>query len=185
MALLVDLDTCAKLQTAARAGVLPPSAATTQRQRRPFSDLVTPLPTFATTVVLHPATERRVAIYCCFLAGGGDTASWFAMDARCFHGKGDLSEGSVVQSVLDIEDLSATSLSSGSLTLCVQCPGHGYLFALATGDNCIPNPKFEGGRMRVDCLKAVKGMQRPYLCTYDESAGLYVAPAAGGRYASD
>lgn len=108
---------------------------------------------------------------------------FFVMDAVCFHAGGDLCSGPIVAATIDIEDLACERRDVGRL--CVQCPQHGYLFSLATGDNVIASPVFRDGRMSLGGLKAVRGMQRVYRSVYVEGEGLSIDAAGEGRYASD
>ena len=162
----------------------------------------TAVPGVAVRVLPFPITERMVAIYCVVvghtLAQEGyveeedknpSTAltasarvSWTAIDSKCFHARADLSMGIVRRSLGDIENLGSDPTGG----LCVECPGHGFLFSLCTGDNLVPNAKFINKKMSIEGLKGVKGMQRPYLCTFDETVGLRVVD--GGtqpRYACE
>lgn len=158
------------------------------------------VPGVSTRVFPFPVTERLVAVYC--IASGVDGASlpsssslssscsWAAIDAKCFHARADLSMGTVRRSIGDIENLGdATGCDKKDplSALCVECPGHGFLFSLWTGDNLVPNAKFSGkNKMSIQGLKGVKGMQRPYHCSYEETAGLTVVDAGTKpRYACE
>lgn len=114
------------------------------------------------------------------------------MDALCFHGKADLTGGALLETVTDIEDVGSNSgPGSASARLCIQCPGHGYLFSLSTGDNIVTAPKFVDGRMQLGHPKAVKGMQRVYAVDYRpasrDEGGLWIQWGSDEmrRYASD
>lgn len=108
---------------------------------------------------------------------------YFVMDALCFHGKANLCDGSVMETITPIEDLGQPT-SSLAARLCIQCPGHGYLFALQSGDNVVTAPKFVDGRMHLGNPKAVHHMQRVYAC-HRHDGGLWVDTTGTGRYASD
>jgi len=107
--------------------------------------------------------------------------SWFAMNNKCYHDGAALCNGVITTVTVDIEDAPTTCLAKG---VCVECPGHGYLYLLATGDYIVPKPELIDGRMRVQRFKAVRDMQRPYTCVYVEGEGLHVHHVQG-RFASD
>ncbi len=103
---------------------------------------------------------------------------WFAIDAVCFHQQQSLCGGKLVKVLADIEQLgesaAAASACPGGGLLCIECPGHEFLFSVATGDNVVARPQLIDGRMQVRAFKAVKGIQRPYLCEFEAGKGLFV-----------
>lgn len=147
-----------------------------------------------------PETGRPVAVYCILQRESkegegevGNVVQWGAMDGQCFHARADLSMGTVRRALTDIENLGSVAGRDGEVgsscplaAFCVECPGHGFLFSLLTGDNLVPNAVFTGGKMKVEGLKGVHGMQRPYGCRFVAGEGLYVeAVGLAPRYACE
>jgi nitrite reductase/ring-hydroxylating ferredoxin subunit len=171
--LVLDSSECEKMISEAT------TISRTHAVRSP-ENVALPIQNFASRFIKSPAPNARpVAVFCVLES---DVPIFYAIDAVCYHGKADLTQGSLVRGVCDVEDLGHTSIP-----LCVECPGHGYLFSLATGSNIIRGAQFLGGKLVVGGLKAVARMQRTYECVFDPAAGLAVfnKTRRHERFASD
>ncbi|CUF03995.1 Hypothetical protein, putative [Bodo saltans] len=156
------------------------SSRRSQTVRAP-ENVALPVQHFSSHFVKSTSSHARpVAVFC--VLGTHDGPVFYAIDAVCYHGKADLTQGGVVRGICDVEDLGQTSTP-----LCVECPGHGYLFSLATGSNIIRGAQFVGGKLVVGGLKAVTHMQRTYECVFDPVTGLTVfnKNRKNERFASD
>ena len=158
-----------------------PSASQKKKIRRANPELVCDVPSVGMIeCIILP--KRRITVACQWSPPPSDKDEelfrWFAIDGVCFHQQQALCGGKVVKILCDIEQLVGDGCPANDHhRLCLECPGHGFLFSLLTGDNLVARPQLVDGKMQVRSFKTVRGMQRPYSCEFVADEGLFVTPA--------